>query len=122
MQKNVLLLLDSLFHYFHFEKRKPWDYLNMNNNLNDTLDEGDDVSVEMDDVHSTTDESASSPSPSADTKTASQPTLAQEETKAVGYSRLLVVFVLICVATVAAVATFRYTTDQEEEDFETRVR
>ena len=89
--------------------------------MNDQMHDGDDVSVDIeDDGKSTTDDSASSPS-GGDSKSTAQPALAQQETKAVGYSRLLVVLVLGIVATVAAVATYRYTTDQEEEDFETRV-
>ena len=87
------------------------------NALNDHLQDGDDVSIEMeDDMKSTTDESGS-----RDAKSNSQPALAQRETKAVGYSKLLVIFFFFCVATVAAIGTFRYTRSEEEKDFEVRV-
>ena len=48
--------------------------------------------------------------------------LSARETRAVSRSRALLVFVLLVSSCLIAVYTFKYTTAQEESDFETRVR
>jgi hypothetical protein len=48
--------------------------------------------------------------------------LSARETRAVIRSRALLVFVLLVSSCLIAVFTFKYTTAQEESDFETRVR
>ena len=47
--------------------------------------------------------------------------LAEDETKAVEWSRVLMVLVLLGLATAAAVLVFKYTNSQEESDFEIKV-
>ena len=54
-------------------------------------------------------------------KEAQSKSLASDETRAVTWTKLLMFFVLFGLAAVAAVTVFRYTTRQEEEDFEVRV-
>ena len=47
--------------------------------------------------------------------------LASQETRAVTWSKVLMILVLLSVAAVAAVTVFKYTTQQEYDDFEVRV-
>jgi hypothetical protein len=49
------------------------------------------------------------------------PVLVQRETKMITRSKALVVLVLLIATTLVATLTYRYTTNQEEKDFETRV-
>jgi hypothetical protein len=49
------------------------------------------------------------------------PVLVQRESKMVTRSKALVILVLLIATTLVATMTYRYTTSQEEKDFETRV-
>jgi heme/copper-type cytochrome/quinol oxidase subunit 2 len=58
---------------------------------------------------------------SAESRTKVRHALASDETRAVTCSKLLMLFVLLGVAAAATTIVFKYTTRQEEEDFEVRV-